>query len=197
MQNMNTRTRSIVAFLSLLSLTVIGNFPLASQSSAKETPAIRTEAKRLVAESEKHYQEAEQLRASAVSTKGETFSLLLEEAAALETLAVEKHCRSLKLQYEDRHSIATINDQKIEKYRALILANRHKVHTQFLVEESRKNIRLAEELYLEGNAIANPALQEGSLDNALEKLNKALNQQLDIFIMLKEEDGKVASGRKK
>jgi len=194
MQNMETTKQSLMAlsfFLSLLS----GWSPLNAQSSAKETPAIRIEAKKLEAESDRHYQEAEQVRNTAATTKGETAAMLLQEAAALEKLADEKHCRSLKMQYEDRSAIAKVNDVKIERYRSLILANRHKVHTQFLVEESRKNLRMAEELFMEGNAHANLATQEGSLDNALEKLNKALNQQLDIFIMLKEEEGKVASSK--
>lgn len=179
--------------LFFLTFSWTGIISLKAQSSAIESPALRSEAKKLEAESERHYQEAEQIRNSAAATKGETAKMLSDEAVALEKLAADKHCRSLKMQYEDRHNIAKTNDQKIEKYRAVILAHKHKVHTQFLVEESRKNLRMAEELYLEGTAVSNLATQEGSLDNALEKLNKALNQQLDIFIMLKEEDGKVAS----
>lgn len=192
---MTTISSSFIKLSGSIIVTVSLAFGLSAQSATKSSLAnTASESEKLMQEADRMQVQADLLRQNAMNCSGEAKRMMNVEAGAIEKIANEKRYKSLNLSFEEKLKVVIDNDQKIEKFRGMIVAQKHKSHTKFLVEDSRKNRRQAEELFQESRAGSNLSFQLGSIENALEKIQLALNQQLNIFLLLKEEeDAKVAA----
>jgi hypothetical protein len=172
-------------------------FLLATQLSAQPAADPQKEAAKLLSEADKLEFQAEELRTKALSIEGEIKKMMTDEAVNFEKEAMRKRVTAGNLRYSILRKRVVENDTRIQKILAAVAAAKHKSHTQFLVDDYRKNMKSADDLYRESQASTNLAAQLGSIENANDKITSALQQQEDIYLMLKEEHEarKVASAR--
>ena len=170
---------------------------LATQLSAQPAADPQKEAAKLLTEADKLELQAEELRTKSLSIEGEIKKMMLEEAGNFEKEAMRKRVMAGNLRYAILRKRVVENDTRIQKIREALAAAKYRSHTQFLVDDYRKNMKSADDLYRESQASSNLATQLGSIENANDKIASALQTQDDIYLMLREEQEarKVASAR--
>lgn len=172
-------------------------FAAITMHAQKAGTSNESEEAKLSAEADKLVSQADEMRLKAENVSGEVKKMMLEEAVNFEKEAMRKRLAASTLKYTALRKRVVDNDFRIQKIRSALTASKQKTHTQFLVDDCHKNMRLADDMYKEAMASNNLAAQLGSMENAYDKISIALQEQDDIALMLKEEQEarKVASAK--
>lgn len=180
---METITRSHFRLWHLVALLAIA----ITQLHAQKSGVTESEETKQLIESDRLLAQSEELRTQAESVKGETKKMMLDEAANIEQEAMRLKFAAITTKYLAARKKAVDNDTRLQKIIQQLAAGKQKTHTQFLSDDCRKNLKIANDLYLQSTLQGPMAARLGSIENAYDRITTALQIQDDIYLMMREE----------
>ena len=138
---------------------------------------------------------ATKLRTHSRLAEGETREVMLRDAEILEKECLVKQLKYNHLHYNNHLKLVDENHSTITSLQKAVAGNENQMHIKFLLEASEKNAQSAEEIFQEATSQPNQVLKLASLENAVEKVSLARNQQDEAIVLLKRGNGKIAKDR--
>jgi hypothetical protein len=177
--------KSILIFsLVLLALSLIDaqnlNTPVRSSSTGLSVIPHPDYVSQLLSEINSMNAKSERLRKQAADN-GPGSADLLAMANSLDEKSREKRTEAYQVNFQINSALYKENKKTISGLQKKNNAEEHKMHLAFLMKDSEKNVRRAEDLYEEGLMQKNPTLKLGTLDNAEEAILLAIRQQQEII----------------
>jgi len=174
----------LILSLVLLALSLIDaqnlNTPVKSSSTGLSVVPHPDYVSHLLSEVNSMNAKSVRLRKQA-SENGAGSADLLAMADVLDGKSREKRIEAYQLNFQINSALYKENKKLISEQQKKNNSEGNKMHVAFLVKDSEKNVRRAEELYEEGLLEKNASLKLGTLDNAEETILLAIKQQQDII----------------